>query len=294
MKRKSNLYANIAAVLFAIVAIWSLLSLCYNALMHYFDNLQTCYTQIEFYFTDSLYKFYFTDEELLLAKAGVFDFINMSLFTGVCFGIFLQCAKKDRTYFLRDLCKFYILSKIVLLVIGLFIFGFKLYVIDQFIVIITFILLSLTIKYLINESLYLTLLKVKYVCFIPSILAFGQTIYEITTHTYDDYQLNFTIGFDLIYILALFFIGLWLYKCSVEDYEFMLKSKSKKISNELAIDHSSSNEIVTQNGIGDSEETDINQTVEKKEILYCRKCGCKLLDGSQFCHKCGIEIVGGE
>ena len=30
-------------------------------------------------------------------------------------------------------------------------------------------------------------------------------------------------------------------------------------------------------------------TIDK--ILFCRKCGTKLLEGSQFCSKCGTEII---
>jgi len=30
---------------------------------------------------------------------------------------------------------------------------------------------------------------------------------------------------------------------------------------------------------------------ETKKVLFCRKCGTKLLDDSDFCHKCGLRII---
>ena len=33
---------------------------------------------------------------------------------------------------------------------------------------------------------------------------------------------------------------------------------------------------------------------EINDIRFCRKCGEKLLDGSQFCSKCGTEVITNE
>jgi glycosyltransferase involved in cell wall biosynthesis/ribosomal protein L40E len=33
------------------------------------------------------------------------------------------------------------------------------------------------------------------------------------------------------------------------------------------------------------------KNVEADQILFCRKCGEKLIDGSRFCRKCGTEVV---
>ena len=44
-----------------------------------------------------------------------------------------------------------------------------------------------------------------------------------------------------------------------------------------------------------SEETEVKSSsiVEEddSQIVFCRKCGTKLLDRSQFCSKCGTKIV---
>ncbi len=40
-----------------------------------------------------------------------------------------------------------------------------------------------------------------------------------------------------------------------------------------------------------SEPTQNENSNETTEIKYCRKCGNKLLDRSQFCNKCGTEII---
>jgi len=31
--------------------------------------------------------------------------------------------------------------------------------------------------------------------------------------------------------------------------------------------------------------------LKTKKVLFCRKCGTKLLDDSDFCHKCGLRII---
>lgn len=35
--------------------------------------------------------------------------------------------------------------------------------------------------------------------------------------------------------------------------------------------------------------TELSQTADR--VLFCRKCGEKLIDNSQFCRKCGTEII---
>ena len=32
--------------------------------------------------------------------------------------------------------------------------------------------------------------------------------------------------------------------------------------------------------------------VETIEILFCRKCGAKLIEGAKFCRECGTEVIG--
>ncbi len=41
--------------------------------------------------------------------------------------------------------------------------------------------------------------------------------------------------------------------------------------------------------IDTSDET--KKSVKENDILFCRKCGEKLIDGSQFCRKCGTRII---
>ena len=36
---------------------------------------------------------------------------------------------------------------------------------------------------------------------------------------------------------------------------------------------------------------EVNNIPNEDEVVFCRKCGTKLLERSQFCRKCGTEIV---
>ena len=44
---------------------------------------------------------------------------------------------------------------------------------------------------------------------------------------------------------------------------------------------------------GSEQETEVNEgnAADADRIVFCRKCGEKLLDNSRFCAKCGTEIV---
>ena len=40
----------------------------------------------------------------------------------------------------------------------------------------------------------------------------------------------------------------------------------------------------------DQETANVERVVDTRQILYCNRCGFKLLDGSRFCSNCGKEI----
>lgn len=75
-----------------------------------------------------------------------------------------------------------------------------------------------------------------------------------------------------------------------EELKAVLKRnvKDRKISNVYA-------DIIYDEYMKPKQKSGFINTVEKKnkenEIRFCRKCGERLIDNSQFCCKCGTEVV---
>lgn len=98
------------------------------------------------------------------------------------------------------------------------------------------------------------------------------------------YAIGIKAGAVLLYI-AEFYIAKKL--CEKWDQRKEEKQSTKQVQN--------AENIIEPNVVVESIPASIEQPVvtndnPERKIMYCRRCGSKLIEGSEFCSKCGTQI----
>ena len=99
---------------------------------------------------------------------------------------------------------------------------------------------------------------------------FGCFFIATILNTILGYATGVKVGY-LIFYFGVYFVAKKLCNKWDEHKEAKTKNKNNTQTNDLFIDDETEN------------------TVEE-QIMFCRKCGEKLIDSSKFCRKCGTEV----
>lgn len=145
-----------------------------------------------------------------------------------------------------------------------------------FLIVITYICMFKLTK----EGYYLNIVLLLYTLIVNSL-------------NYADYLLEYINVFAALVVSLIAYLGIWV----IPNLIYFKKRKSLFINNS-STDNTSINSSLNENKsaqIVQEKQMPVNiykpaATYCDNEILFCRKCGNKLLDDSVFCNKCGTRI----
>ena len=121
----------------------------------------------------------------------------------------------------------------------------------------------------------------KFVCIFYSILAGVPFLYSIIV------ALIMSVSLPIEAFLALI-VGLIILFCNIKYFK---KREHLFVGDPPPTQENAPAPSKTPNDIPITSSATTTEVSAQQSISFCRKCGAKLLDGSQFCHKCGTKAI---